>query len=367
MTLFVSQVHKVVLAGCSDYFRAMFSHGMVESNKDQLELKSVPTAGIGPLLEYAYTGKMYLNLDIVPDILAVATFLQVTSALKLCSEFLKTKMTFANADNLVSLGDNFGMTELKKYRRTKILENFVDFSNTDQYLQLEASVLCDYLIDDNLKTKTEAKVLCCALKWYNFDRANREPVIHEVMDKVRYTLDGWPTIDFAMNSEPFKSNKKCQKILVRAEEHMKNATRKHLNTTHSTRVRYGKKTLVHMGGMRRYKPTPVLGFGLPDDPPEEEEEKQGGCGRNQYFHCDLEQWYPLGLLGNGDSRSHNPLVVVNDHAILVGGYLYTSDFVRSYQHCSNEVKLFTPAGFALWDLPYLHEPRAHHIAVHTPG
>jgi len=38
-----------------------------------------------------------------------------------------------------------------------------------------------------------------------------------------------------------------------------------------------------------------------------------------------------------------------------------------FQHCTNEVKLLTPSGFALWDLPYMSEPRAHHVAVYVQG
>lgn len=95
--------------------------------------------------------------------------------------------------------------------------------------------------------------------------------------------------------------------------------------------------------------------------------EKSGCQRYTYYHSDLKSWMGCGVVDHADSRSHCPVVEVNDFGILVGGYLYTSDFVRTHQHCSNEVKLFTPCPFSVWDLPYMQEARAHHAVVHTPG
>ncbi len=67
-----------MLAGCSDYFRAMFSHDMLESRATDLELPGLPEEGFEPLLDYAYSGKLRLNMHTLGDILAAASFLQVS-------------------------------------------------------------------------------------------------------------------------------------------------------------------------------------------------------------------------------------------------------------------------------------------------
>ncbi len=72
------QVHRVVLASCSDYFRAMFSHDMLESKASQLDLSAVPSQGFEPLLDFAYSGKLKLNLLNIGDVLATSSFLQVS-------------------------------------------------------------------------------------------------------------------------------------------------------------------------------------------------------------------------------------------------------------------------------------------------
>ena len=55
----------------------MFSHDMLESKSDQLELPAIQSSGFEPLLNYAYSGKLKLNLLNIGDVLATSSFLQV--------------------------------------------------------------------------------------------------------------------------------------------------------------------------------------------------------------------------------------------------------------------------------------------------
>ena len=146
---------------------------------------------------------------------------------------------------------------------------------------------------------------------------------------------------------------------------MQHARRKHLNQSYRTRVRYDRKTIIQFGGIKSFSNDDVLGFLLPGSG--DIEEDTCGTGLNKYYHRDLDKWLPLGVNGNTDCRSHNTVVSVNDLGILIGGYLYSLDGDRTVQHCTHEVKLFTPGDFAIWDLPYMLEARAHHVAVHVPG
>lgn len=362
------QVHKMVLCGCSDYFRAMFTHGMLETKKNSIDLNTVSIAGLRPLLNFAYTGKMNLSVENISEILATATFLQIGPAIKLCCRFLKEKMTFENANKLMEMGHDYGLNELKEYHSKLVLGNFFEFVESPEFVTLDAKTLSDYLMSNSLRTTTEAKLLKCALKWYNHHPRGREAVIHTVMDKIRYTIDGWPTIEFATSVEPFKSNKKCKEILSWCHKYMQEASRRHLHPGYRTAVRYDKQSLVQMGGVKLYEPRSNMPFEFELDEGElEDNPEKSGCQRYMYYHSDLKNWIGCGVVDHADSRSHCPVVEVNDYGIMVGGYLYTSDFVRTHQHCSNEVKLFTPCPFSVWDLPYMQDPRTHHAAVHTPG
>jgi hypothetical protein len=358
----------MVLAGCSDYFRALFSHGMKDSNVDQFILTEVSLKGFKPLLDFAYTGKLKLNIIVLPEILQVATFLQMRPAISLCQLYLQSVMNLEDSDEIVNLGVSYGLTDLKIAQRKLILDNFLEFANTKKFLQMESPEMISYLKEDSLNTTTEGKLLKCVLNWYEHDKKSRERDIHLVLECIRYTQDGWQTIEFAGNREPFITNQLCNDIIKFCAKYMQKANQKHLISDFRTRVRYPKMSLIQVGGVVNARHELAIEFPFIDDWMHAfHSDEQIGWGRNNYYHSKLKQWLPIGIIGTSDMRSHCPLVEVNGHAILVGGYLYTSDLTHIHQHCSNEVKVINPGQFSMWDLAYMSEPRAHHVAVGTNG
>ena len=51
-------VHRVVLASCSDYFKVMLTGEMKESREGRVELKGVSASGLKVVVDFAYTGKL---------------------------------------------------------------------------------------------------------------------------------------------------------------------------------------------------------------------------------------------------------------------------------------------------------------------
>ena len=346
------------MAGCSDYFHALFSHDMIDSKNTTHRLHSISASGVQAIINYAYTGKIPLSLSSVANILDVAVFLQVTQAIKLCTQFLERRMTFSNAEKVVELGSRYGIRSIADHHHQMVLGNFVRFMHTSEFLELDSKTLAGYLEDDSLQAPDELSLLHAVIRWFKHAEEERSKDIYMVLDKIRYTNDGWPTIQMAINSEVFQRHAKCCDIITRCQQYMQKPLRKHLNQSYRTRVRYHRKTLAQMGGIAG---KPFVGFdvGL---------EQYPVCC-NHYYHRDLDHWVSLGVVGLSDVRSHCPLVDINDFGVMVGGYLYITDVGHEevFQHCSNEVKLLNPSGFALWDLPYMSEPRAHHVAVHVQG
>ncbi|XP_049790542.1 kelch-like protein 26 isoform X3 [Schistocerca nitens] len=83
------QAHRVVLASCSDYFRAMFTDAMRESRQSEICLNGVTAAGMRLLLDYAYTSRLALNLANIQDVLSAASHVQVVAVVEACSSYLQ--------------------------------------------------------------------------------------------------------------------------------------------------------------------------------------------------------------------------------------------------------------------------------------
>ena len=67
-----------------------------------------------------------------------------------------------------------------------------------------------------------------------------------VLRQVRLALGGWPAIELAAESEPFRSDEECRAMVRAAQQHMRRPARRHLAA--DVRVRYDVQTLVQLGG-----------------------------------------------------------------------------------------------------------------------
>lgn len=338
---------------------------MIEARESFTDLKGLTVRGFEPLLKYFYTGTLTLNLEIIQDVIGAAIFLQVTSAIDMCINFIKHKMTFENASDLLCIGDVFSIESLRPYYRNYVMKNFCDFAQTDIFLKLDVELLVDYLSDDALKVPSEAKLFEFVLRWYNHDPKEREQYAFTVFDKVRYVVHGWPAIHVASRCDLFQTNQKCKEILKFCEDYMANAEKRYTFYDHRTKARYNEKTLVQIGGITKWSNTYSEGMSFY---PIYHEDMECGWDLNNYYHSESGIWLPLGCMANLSMMSHSTITEINDFGIVCGGFVYDIESDGFVDHApSKGVKMFQSSGMSYFELDDLKHARGCHAAAYLPG
>lgn len=103
-------VSKSKLIEKSDYFRALYSSGMRESAEDSVRLRGLSAPGLELVLEFINTSKVQVDNETLEDLIETASFLQVTSILKLLLSEIKQE----NCVELFKLSEVYGMHELRR-------------------------------------------------------------------------------------------------------------------------------------------------------------------------------------------------------------------------------------------------------------
>ncbi|XP_032893305.1 kelch-like protein 42 [Amblyraja radiata] len=101
-------VSKIKLIEKSDYFRALYQSGMKESEEASIHLHGLSVQGLELVIEYINTAKVDFDNDALEDLVETASFLQVTSILKL----LLSEVKVDNCVELYRLSDTYGIDDL---------------------------------------------------------------------------------------------------------------------------------------------------------------------------------------------------------------------------------------------------------------
>ncbi|XP_062412382.1 kelch-like protein 26 isoform X3 [Sardina pilchardus] len=242
------QVHKAVLASCSDYFRAMFTGGMKESKQDTIELKGLSARGLKHIIDFAYSSEVTLDLDCIQDVLGAAVFLQMVPVVELCEEFLKSAMSVETCLNIGQMATTFSLASLKESVDAFTFRHFLQIAQEDDFLHIPMERLVFFLRSNKLKNCKEVELFQAAVRWLQHEESRRARA-NEVLCHVRFPLmRSSELVDSVQTVDVMVEDVLCRQFLLEAFNYQILPFRQHEMQSARTLIRSDVVSLITFGG-----------------------------------------------------------------------------------------------------------------------
>ena len=201
--------HRNVLAANSDYFHAMFKHGMKESNKKTIELKGENLSALGfkIIMDFIYSGELLVKEENVFEVLATANCLQMAIIVRQCCDFLDKEYIQGCMDiqtylHLLQFADFHGLKDLKEATLCKMASVFKEVCESEEFLsKIDTDQFLNLLSRDDLSAPSETFVFKSVMQWIKYQKEERISVAAKIIGAVRLGLVDTKCVVEELNTE----------------------------------------------------------------------------------------------------------------------------------------------------------------------
>ncbi|XP_068173606.1 kelch-like protein 10 [Antennarius striatus] len=176
------------------------------------------------LIDFAYSGSVYVTEDNVQELLIAADYLIVTDIIEACSNFLQRNLTPENCIGVC----RFTVSGPHVHKAHFLLMNkFEEVVSSEEFLELSLQELTDILDSDELNVNDEKTVYKATVRWIDHEPEQRTSHLPALLSKARLALSSVDDIKTLMSDPYLSNNTQCLQILenvLRLKHQLSNST-----------------------------------------------------------------------------------------------------------------------------------------------
>lgn len=211
------RAHKLILAACSDYFKAMFANNTTEDCEGRVDLKNVEPQTIRAIIDFYYSGQIEITEENFYSLLMAASRFQFKTVQDICEEFASIHLSAANCLGVAILCERCNLQNLSDKAFDCCLEQFESVIEGEEFLRLDENFLAKILSDDRLNVGHEIKVFDAVIEWVKFDENSRLSSLANLMSNVRFALIDPVILVQLTSSDLIRQSLECRDMIDTAK------------------------------------------------------------------------------------------------------------------------------------------------------
>ncbi|XP_076002993.1 kelch-like protein 10 [Genypterus blacodes] len=180
-------IHKIILSGCSEYFRALFTRWSHPADQ-MYEIVHVSPDIMRLIIEFAYIGSEEVTPHNVKELYIACDFFKVIGLMEACCRFMGDHLSKDNCIDIWQLTENFFCPTLNGDAFHFILQHFTEACASSEFIKLSIQQLLKLIEADQLLVRDESTVFEAILHWIDHSPEERTTYISQILPKVRLAL-----------------------------------------------------------------------------------------------------------------------------------------------------------------------------------
>jgi len=153
-------------------------------------MKDVDTKALIVLVNYAYSGVIFIDEVNVQTLLETADLLQFQSAKSLCCDFIKEQLSTENCLDIFQFADVYHCDDVLSLSQGLFNKNWKKIVDSESFSSINYETFVKLISDDFLNVQQEADVITVIAKWILADQKKRADKLFSLFQHVR-----WPYVD----------------------------------------------------------------------------------------------------------------------------------------------------------------------------